>query len=254
MAQTTTVQTTYVKVGHVVPQPSWHMDSHRHGVNNEMVLVVRGALRVHIGGGELEACQGQVLLYPAGWWHEEWAVGSEPLETLFISFQTRPLRVMADWPLLCRDRQGRFEYLLRWMLEPAARASQTVDVLCRLAVSEYRQCLQAPQQADLASKTRQYIREHLAGPISLEHLAGNAALTRFHFSRLLRRSVGLAPMQLVRQMRVEAAQALLLRTDLPLKVIAREVGFATVYHFCRVFTRVAGTSPAAMRRRYAGQG
>jgi AraC family transcriptional regulator len=47
--------------------------------------------------------------------------------------------------------------------------------------------------------------------------------------------------------RIERAKALLTNTDLPVGVVAREVGFASPSHFAQQFRRLAGVSPRSFR-------
>lgn len=88
----------------------------------------------------------------------------------------------------------------------------------------------------------------LEAGVSLEELARVAGLSRFHFARAFKRTVGLPPHEYFTRRRIERAQELLGLTDLPLAEIALRVGFSSQSHFTSVFARIAGASPAAYRR------
>jgi transcriptional regulator GlxA family with amidase domain len=47
--------------------------------------------------------------------------------------------------------------------------------------------------------------------------------------------------------RIERAKALLKHTDLPVGVVAREVGFASSSHFAQQFRRLVGSAPSDLR-------
>jgi AraC-like DNA-binding protein len=96
-------------------------------------------------------------------------------------------------------------------------------------------------------RAREYIDECFASDFSLEDLAGQAGLTRFHLVRTFKRATGLTPVAYRNQRRVEAARRLL-HGGLPIAEIAFAVGFADQSHLTRQFQRLVGTSPARYRQ------
>ena len=74
-----------------------------------------------------------------------------------------------------------------------------------------------------------------------------AGLSVNHFARAFRQSTGLAPHAYLVQRRIERAERLLSRTDLPLSEIALAVGFADHSHFARHFRRLTGATPSVAR-------
>jgi AraC-like DNA-binding protein len=83
-----------------------------------------------------------------------------------------------------------------------------------------------------------------AGVSALAHRAG---LTRPHFSRRVRALTGVSPYAMVLGSRLEAAKHLLERRDVSLSEVAYSTGFADQSHLTRVFTRMAGVTPARYR-------
>jgi AraC family transcriptional regulator len=94
----------------------------------------------------------------------------------------------------------------------------------------------------------EFIEDNLHQPISLDDLAGVASVSRFHFSRLFKRSTGCTAIGFVEQCRIRRAQALIADTDLPLAEIALMTGFADQSHFTRRFHRHVGCTPAVFAR------
>jgi AraC family transcriptional regulator len=92
----------------------------------------------------------------------------------------------------------------------------------------------------------------LSGKLSLEQIAAEFDLSVSHFSRAFRISTGLPPHQWLLRQRIKAAKQLMSVRDLPLSEIAISAGFANQSHFTRVFSAVAGVSPAAWRREAQG--
>lgn len=102
-------------------------------------------------------------------------------------------------------------------------------------------------RAELARLT-EYIEENLDRPIGLAELAGIVDVSRFHFTRLFKRSTGMTAISYVEQCRLRRAQALILETYLPLSQIALMTGFADQSHFTRRFHRYVGCTPATYAR------
>jgi AraC-like DNA-binding protein len=97
-------------------------------------------------------------------------------------------------------------------------------------------------------RVRDHIDAHLAQNISLEALAEVAGLSRCHFARAFKQSVGIAPHSFVMQRRLERAERLLAETDFSLCQVALDSGFSDQSHFSSCFRRHFGVSPRSFRR------
>jgi AraC-like DNA-binding protein len=97
-------------------------------------------------------------------------------------------------------------------------------------------------------RIREYIEGHLEENIELETLAGIAGLSKWHFARAFKQSVGTPPHFYLLQRRLERAQELLAETDLSLAQIALKIGFSDQSHFSRRFRMFVGVTPRSFRR------
>jgi AraC-like DNA-binding protein len=97
-------------------------------------------------------------------------------------------------------------------------------------------------------RVRNHIDAHLTENITLEALAEIAGLSRCHFARAFKQSVGTAPHAYLLQRRLESAERLLNETDLPLCQVALDSGFSDQSHFSSCFRRHFGESPRSFRR------
>lgn len=105
----------------------------------------------------------------------------------------------------------------------------------------------APESGRLARALR-YIEEHLHDTISVDDIAQAVDLSAFHFSRAFKRWTGESPHRYLLNVRLEKAQELLLRSDLPLASIATAVGFYDQSHLGAHFKRRFGITPRELRR------
>lgn len=99
-----------------------------------------------------------------------------------------------------------------------------------------------------------YIHEHLCESFTLTDLARAACISRFHFARLFRASVGSSPMEYVLKARMEAAKQMLVRGDQKIAATAAALGFFDQSHFTRTFRRMTGVSPRAYSRLHLQSG
>lgn len=92
-----------------------------------------------------------------------------------------------------------------------------------------------------------YIHDNIGEDLSLDAMAAEAAMSRFHFVRAFTRALGKTPLQYVIHHRMELAKVLLKTTRLPIAVVAANVGYEDASRFGQHFRRHVGTSPGAFR-------
>ncbi len=93
-----------------------------------------------------------------------------------------------------------------------------------------------------------YLQDHIAEDLSLRDLAEVANVSPSHFNTLFKRSTGIPAHQYLLQRRVEYALELITTGPLPLRDVAAQAGFSSQSHMTTSVRRIAGTSPAALRR------
>jgi AraC-like DNA-binding protein len=96
-------------------------------------------------------------------------------------------------------------------------------------------------------RVRDFVELHLSETIDLSTLATVAGLSMHHFARQFKQSAGVPPHHYLTQRRLELAQALLTKTELPLSEIAYAAGFSDQSHLSRHFRHALGTTPRAFR-------
>ncbi|MEO0846813.1 MAG: AraC family transcriptional regulator [Cyanobacteria bacterium J06648_1] len=96
----------------------------------------------------------------------------------------------------------------------------------------------------------EYIDHHLSQSIKLEDLSNHVGISKFHFSRLFKKSLGITPHQYVMQQRIERAKQLLSKADLSISDIALDCGFNSHAHLGKYFHKIVGMTPKAYRQGY----
>jgi len=95
-------------------------------------------------------------------------------------------------------------------------------------------------------RLREFILEHLNGPLDIATLAGMAGLSQYHFSRVFSRSVGISPYQYVTHLRLKRAVEMVRDGRVGLAEIAAKTGFSDQSHLTRWVRRVHGVSPTQL--------
>jgi AraC family transcriptional regulator len=96
-------------------------------------------------------------------------------------------------------------------------------------------------------RAKEMIAANLDG-VPVKELARECRLSRAHFSRAFRRSVGVAPHNWLIEQRIVLSKKKLRDDRLSLADVAAECGFCDHAHFTRHFARIVGVTPSAWRR------
>ncbi|MBK8479407.1 MAG: substrate-binding domain-containing protein [Opitutaceae bacterium] len=99
-----------------------------------------------------------------------------------------------------------------------------------------------------------YIAAHACEGLTVAEVVPHAAVSRSQLEKKFRQYLGRSPQAEIRRVQVARIRQLLVETDLPLKGIAGQTGFAYMEYMCVVFRRLTGETPGAYRRRFAGGG
>lgn len=97
-------------------------------------------------------------------------------------------------------------------------------------------------------RAKDVLMSHLDGRTTLEQLAHECRLSRAHFARAFKTTVGMSPLHWLNTKRLERARMLLLNTNLSLEQISSSCGYVDSSHFTRSFQKVEGLPPGTWRR------
>lgn len=108
----------------------------------------------------------------------------------------------------------------------------------------------AAQGPDRFATLHAWMRERLAGDLTVPALAARIGMSERSLLRHYRSDLGTTPARTVERLRVEAARQRLSDGDLPIKAVARSCGFGSEETMRRSFLRLLGVGPQAYRERF----
>lgn len=112
----------------------------------------------------------------------------------------------------------------------------------------------APLTDRRLARAREYLSAHFREPVSLDDVAAEAGVSKFHFVRLFRAATGQAPHAYLVRLRLQCARRLLRDSELTVAEVAASCGYASAAHFGRAFARETGQTPTAYRAARRGGG
>lgn len=100
----------------------------------------------------------------------------------------------------------------------------------------------------LMIETENFIRSHLAEPLTLEQLSSRVQFSPSHFHTIFTAWFGTTPHEFVLTCRIDEAKASLRSDRCSLIEIAGDCGFSSQSHFCAQFKKATGQTPLQYRK------
>ncbi|HUA17731.1 MAG TPA: helix-turn-helix transcriptional regulator [Bryobacteraceae bacterium] len=228
---------------------------HRHS-NAYLSLVVSGGYTETYLSGETECAEGMLRFLPAGELHEN--VFAVPTTCLLIEIEPHLLRRLGDDQVrvLSSPRQiagpvsswlaGRMlhEFRADDGLAPLAMEGVLLEILAESAREFGENAVNAP---GWLKKVHEFLEASYLRSSGLAELAAVARVHPVHLAREFRRHYRMTVGEFVRKRRIEHASQLLARSALSLSEISKVCGFSDQSHFCALFKRYTGLTPAKFR-------
>lgn len=184
-------------------------------------------------------------------WHFAWLITRHPFVVQRLIAMVQSFGAVWTLPPASLPA-GRFVDLLVHVAQNSWADVQAMELAQIEMVLSIERLIQAERypldlKQDWIERARRFVLRHLAQPISIEQLARSAGTSRSSFSHQFRRITGRTPARFVLDVRLAEVERLLTQTDLPLRTIARQTGFADATHLGKAFRRRLHQSPGAYR-------
>ena len=233
---------------------------YEHNSHIMLFAVQDGALQLDLGGTEVLAGAGQIVLFDCS---EPYSYhGFDGLEFYWLLFDG--LNVRPFYRRILQAHSGRkvfvpsaFVQITRQLDElhaacasdermTEAGCSQLIHhLLCMLLLNEEG----APRaESSRVAQAIRYMRQHLAEPVTVEDVAHAVNLSPSHFSREFKSRTGYSPYEYLVLRRIDEAKHLLTTSELSVTEIAYQVGYNSKENFIHAFQKNVGVSPGLFRR------
>lgn len=236
----------------------------------EFVWIIQGNATAHFDTNKIPAPSGTLLLSRPGMIdYYEWDIKNPTIHGFFHFLVDdefiKEFPPMENWPVSKNiDSIDLQKALVKYCIEylktksiPVAehkkRAVQCAELLLRLFITpEDLKKAQHPKENPLLIGQAelflaQLCRKSPVLPITLADFAEKMCITKGHLCHLFKLHFQKSPLEYYRDMRLEKAKWLLTRSNLIIKEIAQETGFAHQYHFSRCFREKYKVSPREFR-------
>ena len=264
-------RTEKISIEHGAKMHSFEMPMMHTHTCHELYFLVSGQRRYLIGSDLLDVSPGNVIIVPKGQLHRTTAIGKKGHSRYVIYFSEA---YMDDFiAIIGRDAfdtlmQGRCLQLPEHRICAIHEILQQMDLiqkqslpfaeaflktnlqqilLCLLRYGEDKNH-SSNQSTDKIQEAAQYISEHYTDDLTLDAVASVACMEKTYFCKCFKSITGFGYNEYLTRVRMQAAENLLLKTDLSVSKIASQCGFSGSNYFGDVFRRCYGISPSAFRR------
>ena len=185
-----------------------------------------------------------------------------------FGFITEPERASGTWSRCDQHGQRSVDGVIDAPMPTRSALRQIAEALCSFEVQNDQACARhlvlallrlwcaaacsVPQEPSKAQRTwRQilrYITDHAEQPVSRKQTAHQLGISENYLSRLCTQRGGGSFIDILTDIRMQRAAALLRAVDLSIADVARTSGFADAGYFIRRFRRAYGQTPGQYRR------
>lgn len=221
-------------------------------------FVMEGQMHFEYQGNIFAAPTGSIVLLDCHQPNHYWA--ESMMRQQFFHFTGNISRDYCD---LIFERNGQNEPVFKARPETAAIFTYILDEFNKVQPNEHKisshimnllSMLAYQEQKDLtgpASAAITYMHEHLTDMISVDQLAAQISLSKYHFSRIFKQQTGYAPHEYLLNLRIQKAKEYLCNTRNSVEEIAELCGFSSPSNFIRAFHKQSGFTPASYRKLFS---
>lgn len=204
------------------------------------------------------------------WTYQHNSVFSEQLPERAISFSEKILKLIADENVLRREFFNAYKAIREVRVIPENVHEWFQKLNQRLGISYKKQFYFEDYQglieeyvlwgrnhslpdipnhlSPAVKRAVQYVQKHYCETIGLNEAANEAELSMAYFSTIFKKEMGIGFSEYLVNLRLERVCTRFRTSSASIKEIAEESGFCDYPHFCRIFKKHYGVSPASYRK------
>ena len=242
----------------------WFSVPHTHNCA-ELFYVIGGKGQFLVTDRSFTITAGDMVIVNPHVEHTETSLAASPLEYIVMGIEGLELNMDDGSDHSCciinfYDDGSDVQFYLKTMLKEIEGKDMGFETLCQdlldilliklLRKTKFSKVLSSTQES-LSSDTvalRRYIENHYREPLTLDLLAQNVHMNKFHLAHMFSKEFGLSPFNYIQQLRIQESKELLSTTDYPLSQIAGMCGFSSPSYFSQRFRSSTGISPAEYRK------
>jgi len=215
--------------------------SHEHNFH-QIVLPLLGVIEINVNGMDGVVGVGQAVIIQKGLEHSFYA--QERSRFLVADLEKLPVnahRYNSPFASISNSLQTYCHFVdvqLQRKIDTELEKSMVTLFKNLLTAQEF-----VPKIDNRISRVIAYIEENLGKECLIEELSSIANLSSSHFKTEFKRQTGRSSSEYLMVQRMEKARALLSHTDLPIQLIAQQVGYTSQSAFSRRFSTYFGQSP-----------
>ena len=152
----------------------------------------------------------------------------------------------ADVQNLFRSHYSYNEYMSSFSDPEALRTAVTY------MLRQAEELAQGDLPASDIEKAKTFISENLANPITVKDVADHVCMSPEYFTKLFKRETGQNIKEFITLTKLAAAKDMLEHSNIPVGLVALELGYSNFSHFSQVFKKYEDISPSEYRSRYTG--
>ena len=246
---------------------NWSNKTHSHNFC-EIMYITKGAGVTNIENVPHAFEMGDIVVYNTGVFHGEHST-EDKLSILFFAVDNLSVPGLTEgclipddaYPVIKADAPDEFmRGLLLAMVHELTQkeahykaiTTSIATMFCYYILRLYEIRVENPYHVQICDQAKRYIDENFNSDICLETIANSIHVSKFHFIRIFKETIGISPMKYLLSVRLSAAKEQLCSTERSIQEIAEAVGYENPLTFSRVFKNSENISPTAYRNNTRG--
>lgn len=256
--------------GNFSADPGWQHKTRYHHGDYELMVCVRGQINLRIGTDSVILNPNEVLIVPPYTFMRGTQVSTTPVEFYWLHFLVSQTKSgpnkndqISPTDRITLQNQAQIDDLSPLLIpihellavdasEPFAQEQQNLLmtlILIRLA----NLMTVKPQESSgnaLVEQLKEWIRTNIYRSPTLADIAAETELNPQYVSRVFKKHVGMSPKHYMIHLKIQTAQALLIRTNLSIKEVGSYSYYSDDKLFMKQFKQLSGVTPSEFRTMY----